>query len=182
MNIVRLLSPEPVGWLQHHQLYSAVGADIVMESIALIGRVGGRLRSERYTAKSGRRAKSGTCSNGCARQLKGFAAPTLLSPDPERQIRSGAEGCCQDPQGRPIPVHNDIDSSKTTHQRTETDLPPVLFLQKAADLKLRMKTIPAKKTGKQSIAVAKRPSARSRVGTSLPSGKQAAARETKIPT
>jgi hypothetical protein len=34
--IVRLLSPEPVGWLKHHQLYSGVGADIVMESIALI--------------------------------------------------------------------------------------------------------------------------------------------------
>src|ERR1700722_7043880 len=32
---VRLLSPEPVGWLQHHQLYSSVGADIVMESITL---------------------------------------------------------------------------------------------------------------------------------------------------
>jgi len=30
---VRLLSPEPVGWLSHHQLYSDVGADIVMESI-----------------------------------------------------------------------------------------------------------------------------------------------------
>jgi hypothetical protein len=25
-----------VGWLQHHQLYSGVGADIVMESITLI--------------------------------------------------------------------------------------------------------------------------------------------------
>jgi hypothetical protein len=36
MIIVRLLSPEPVGWLSHHQLYSGVGADIVMESIALI--------------------------------------------------------------------------------------------------------------------------------------------------
>jgi hypothetical protein len=36
MIIVRLLSPEPVGWLQHHQLYSGVGADIVMESITLI--------------------------------------------------------------------------------------------------------------------------------------------------
>src|SRR5580704_15806037 len=36
MIIVRLLSPEPVGWLQHHQLYSGVGADIVMESIALV--------------------------------------------------------------------------------------------------------------------------------------------------
>ena len=36
MIIVRLLSPEPVGWIQHHQLYSGVGADIVMESIALI--------------------------------------------------------------------------------------------------------------------------------------------------
>jgi len=35
MIIVRLLSPEPVGWIQHHQLYSGVGADIVMESIAL---------------------------------------------------------------------------------------------------------------------------------------------------
>jgi hypothetical protein len=29
MIIVRLLSPEPVGWLQHHQLYSGLGADIV---------------------------------------------------------------------------------------------------------------------------------------------------------
>ena len=28
-------SPEPVGWIQHHQLYSELGADIVMESIAL---------------------------------------------------------------------------------------------------------------------------------------------------
>jgi hypothetical protein len=36
---VRLLSPEPVGWLSHHQLYSDVGADIVMESISLIDRV-----------------------------------------------------------------------------------------------------------------------------------------------
>jgi hypothetical protein len=36
MIIVRLLSPEPVGWLSHHQLYSGVGADIVMESISLI--------------------------------------------------------------------------------------------------------------------------------------------------
>jgi hypothetical protein len=33
--IVRLLSPEPVGWIQHHQLYSSVGADIVMESVTL---------------------------------------------------------------------------------------------------------------------------------------------------
>jgi hypothetical protein len=32
---VRLLSPEPVGWIQHHQLYSGRGADIVMESITL---------------------------------------------------------------------------------------------------------------------------------------------------
>jgi hypothetical protein len=31
---VRLLSPEPVGWILHHQLYSSGGADIVMESIA----------------------------------------------------------------------------------------------------------------------------------------------------
>jgi hypothetical protein len=38
MIIVRLLSPEPVGWLSHHQLYSGVGADIVMESITLIER------------------------------------------------------------------------------------------------------------------------------------------------
>jgi hypothetical protein len=30
---VRLLSPEPVGWLSHHQLYSGRGADIVMESL-----------------------------------------------------------------------------------------------------------------------------------------------------
>jgi hypothetical protein len=28
-------SPEPVGWIQHHQLYSSGGADIVMESITL---------------------------------------------------------------------------------------------------------------------------------------------------
>jgi hypothetical protein len=35
MIIVRLLSPEPVGWLTHHQLYSGLGADIVMESISL---------------------------------------------------------------------------------------------------------------------------------------------------
>jgi hypothetical protein len=35
MIIVRLLSPEPVGWLCHHQLYSGFGADIVMESISL---------------------------------------------------------------------------------------------------------------------------------------------------
>src|SRR5580693_363585 len=33
---VRLLSPEPVGWIQHHQLYSSGGADIVMQSITLI--------------------------------------------------------------------------------------------------------------------------------------------------
>src|ERR1700751_5184762 len=32
---VRLLSPEPVGWIQHHQPYSSGGADIVMESITL---------------------------------------------------------------------------------------------------------------------------------------------------
>jgi hypothetical protein len=38
MIIVRLLSPELVGWIQHHQLYSSVGADIVMESISLIDR------------------------------------------------------------------------------------------------------------------------------------------------
>src|ERR1035438_6979906 len=36
MIIVRLLSPEPVGWFCHHQLYSGVGADIVMESIATV--------------------------------------------------------------------------------------------------------------------------------------------------
>jgi hypothetical protein len=36
MIIVRLLSPEPVGWFCHHQLYSGIGADIVMESITLI--------------------------------------------------------------------------------------------------------------------------------------------------
>jgi hypothetical protein len=35
MIIVRLLSPEPVGWYQHHQLYPGLGADIVMESITL---------------------------------------------------------------------------------------------------------------------------------------------------
>ena len=32
---LRLLSPERFGWVQHHQLYSGVGADIVMESITL---------------------------------------------------------------------------------------------------------------------------------------------------
>jgi hypothetical protein len=43
MIIVRLLSPEPVGWLCHHQLYSGFGADIVMESISLkIPRIGVR--------------------------------------------------------------------------------------------------------------------------------------------
>jgi hypothetical protein len=35
MIIVRILSPEPVGWLQHHQLYSGLGADTVMESMSL---------------------------------------------------------------------------------------------------------------------------------------------------
>jgi hypothetical protein len=40
MIIIRLLSPEPlVG--QHHQLYSAVGADIVMESLSLAIRPNG---------------------------------------------------------------------------------------------------------------------------------------------
>jgi hypothetical protein len=34
MIIVRLLSPQPVGWYQHHQLYPGLGADIVMESIS----------------------------------------------------------------------------------------------------------------------------------------------------
>jgi hypothetical protein len=33
MIIVGSFLPEPVGWLQHHQLYSGRGADIVMESI-----------------------------------------------------------------------------------------------------------------------------------------------------
>jgi hypothetical protein len=46
MIIVRLLSPEPVGWIQHHQLYSSVGADIVMESITLIE--GRPVVNERY--------------------------------------------------------------------------------------------------------------------------------------
>jgi hypothetical protein len=41
MIIVRLLSPEPVGWFCHHQLYSGLGADIVMESITLIDPEGG---------------------------------------------------------------------------------------------------------------------------------------------
>jgi hypothetical protein len=36
MIIVRLLSPEPVGWLSHHQLYSGLGADIVIESITQV--------------------------------------------------------------------------------------------------------------------------------------------------
>jgi hypothetical protein len=34
------LSPEPVDWLQHHQLYSGPEADIVMESIPLVGHSG----------------------------------------------------------------------------------------------------------------------------------------------
>ena len=34
-------SPEPVGWIQHHQLYSSVGANIVMESITLSDHPGG---------------------------------------------------------------------------------------------------------------------------------------------
>src|SRR5215469_2810547 len=32
-----------VGWTQHHQLYSGVGADIVMESITLIDRARSRI-------------------------------------------------------------------------------------------------------------------------------------------
>jgi hypothetical protein len=44
MIIVRLLSPEPVGWYQHHQLYSGLGADIVMGSITLIDLVCYRAR------------------------------------------------------------------------------------------------------------------------------------------
>jgi hypothetical protein len=42
MIIVRLLSPEPVGWLSTTQLYSGLGADIVMESITLIDPVLGQ--------------------------------------------------------------------------------------------------------------------------------------------
>jgi len=34
-------SPEPAGWIQHNQLYSGLGADIVMESITLIEFGGG---------------------------------------------------------------------------------------------------------------------------------------------
>ena len=34
MIIVRLLSPEPFWLVQHHQVYSGLGADIVMESIS----------------------------------------------------------------------------------------------------------------------------------------------------
>jgi hypothetical protein len=38
MIIIRL-SPEPVDWVKHHQLYSAVETDVVMESFTqLIGR------------------------------------------------------------------------------------------------------------------------------------------------
>jgi hypothetical protein len=48
---VRLLSPEPVGWIQHHQLYSSGGADIVMQSIALIE---GVLRAMAFHEKAGR--------------------------------------------------------------------------------------------------------------------------------
>jgi hypothetical protein len=36
MIIVRLLSPEPVGWFLAPPTYSGMGADIVMESITLI--------------------------------------------------------------------------------------------------------------------------------------------------
>jgi hypothetical protein len=32
----RIGTPENVGWLQNHQLYTGTGADIVMESISLI--------------------------------------------------------------------------------------------------------------------------------------------------
>jgi hypothetical protein len=34
IGLLKLLSPEPGGWIQHHQLYSSGGADIVMESVA----------------------------------------------------------------------------------------------------------------------------------------------------
>jgi hypothetical protein len=47
MIIVRLLSPEPVGWLTHHQLYSGLGADIVMESISLTPPVVGEMATLR---------------------------------------------------------------------------------------------------------------------------------------
>ena len=42
-----LLSPEPVGWCWHHQLYSGVGADIVMESITFTPHL-----NERYSYNS----------------------------------------------------------------------------------------------------------------------------------
>ena len=44
-------SPEPVGWIQHHQLYSSGGADIVMQSITLIE---GVLRAMAFHEKAGR--------------------------------------------------------------------------------------------------------------------------------
>jgi hypothetical protein len=54
---VRLLSPEPVGRIQHHQFFSGLGADIVMESIALIERSG------KYVGRSrGRRVRRGDVS------------------------------------------------------------------------------------------------------------------------
>jgi hypothetical protein len=43
MIIVPLLSPEPVGWYQHPQLYSGVGADIVIESISPTTTARGRI-------------------------------------------------------------------------------------------------------------------------------------------
>src|SRR5215831_276658 len=51
MIIVRLLSPEPVGWLYHHQLYSGLGADIVMESISRIDRQVARFASSPWAAQ-----------------------------------------------------------------------------------------------------------------------------------
>jgi hypothetical protein len=54
MIIVRLLSPEPVGWFCHHQLYSGIGADIVMESISLIMALRRALECNGFHEKAGR--------------------------------------------------------------------------------------------------------------------------------
>ena len=44
--IVRLLSPEPVGLIQPHQLYSGLGADIAMESITGFATALNRFKAE----------------------------------------------------------------------------------------------------------------------------------------
>ncbi len=55
MIIVRLLFPEPAGWFCHHQLYSGIGADIVMESVTLISRLAGGFEGNGLVSTVGRR-------------------------------------------------------------------------------------------------------------------------------